>query len=209
MAAHGRAKPRDIAAITQALIKAGEFTALRDKSPGLSDQQLVRALQREFKMGIDCAGYVQLAFIHAYTGSDDDPPNVRRSLGLHERRGWEKLAALPSTHFTNVDVFDAQTGDLFVFRPRATDRDRASHTIIIVERTVAGSIHTFVGDASWGVDLYGVAAGGVGRRELKHDTKTGEWWDVNPVTGLDDHKNKIGPYNGHPVHGMFRAKPKK
>jgi hypothetical protein len=51
----------------------------------------VRALQREFKMGIDCAGYVQLAFIYAYTGSDDDPPRVQRNLGLHERCGWEKL----------------------------------------------------------------------------------------------------------------------
>jgi hypothetical protein len=178
MAAHGRPKPRDVAAITQALIDAGEFKAIQDRNPGLPEAQLVRALQREFKMGIDCAGYVQLAFIYAYTGSDDDPPRVQRNLGLHERRGWEKLAALPSRHFTTVDVLHAQTGDLFVLRSRATDSDRAWHTIIIVDHTVLGSIHTFLGDASWGVDLYGVAAGGVGRRELKHDTKTGEWWDV-------------------------------
>ncbi|MFN0104218.1 MAG: trypsin-like serine peptidase [Bryobacteraceae bacterium] len=209
MAAYGRAKPSDIAAITQALIDAGEFPAVQTAHPTLGNEQLVRALQRDFKMGIDCAGYVQLAFIHAYTGSDADPSGVRRRLGLHEKRGWEKLANLSSAHFTKVKLVDAQTGDLFVMKPRAGSADRSWHTVIIVDHTVAGTVHTFLCDASWGTDLYGPAAGGVARRELKHDTSSGEWWDVHPISGADVHKNTTGPYNGHPIHGMFRGKRKK
>ena len=168
-AVYGRAKPSDIAAITQALIDKGELVVLRAERPGLSDDQLVRALQRKFRIGIDCAGYVQLAFIFAFTGSDDDPPKVRVGLGLDKRRGYEKLARLSPRHFTKVNYLDGQTGDLFVMRPRAGDRDRAWHTVIIVDHTVSGSEHTFLVDASWGTDLYGEAAGGVARRNLVQD----------------------------------------
>jgi hypothetical protein len=209
MAAYGRAKPSDITFITQGLIDAGEFKKLKDANTSATNEELVRMVQREFKMGIDCAGYVQLAFIHAYRGSDDDSPSIRRSLGLHEKRGWEKLASLPRRHFTKVNVTDGRTGDLFVLRPRADARDRAWHTVIIVAHTVAGTVHTFVCDASWGTDLYGVNAGGVARRELKHDTANREWWDVHPLTGAEANRNSIGPYNGHRIHGMFRPNEQK
>jgi hypothetical protein len=209
MAAYGRAKPSELTSITQGLIDAGEFKKMKDANAGATNEELVRRIQREFRMGIDCAGYVQLAFIHAYRGSDDDSPSIRRSLGLHEKRGWEKLAALPKKHFTKVNVTDARTGDLFVLRPRAGATDNAWHTVLIVERKVSDTVHTFVCDASWGTDLYGVAAGGVARRELKHDTSTGDWWDVHPLTGVDAHRNRVGPYNEHRIHGMFRPNEKK
>jgi hypothetical protein len=127
---------------------------------------LVRALQRKFRIGIDCAGYVQLAFIGAFTESDDDPPKVRTGLGLDERRGWEKLADLPSNHFKKVNVLDGQTDDLFVMRPRAGDREGAWHTVIIVDRTLSDSQHTFL------VDLYGLPSAGVARRKLVYDAAT-------------------------------------
>lgn len=208
MAAYGRAKPSQIAAITQGLLDAGKLLAISAANPGLSDEQLVRAMQREYKMGIDCAGYVQLAFIYAYLGSDDDPASVRTSLGLHPRRGWEKLAGLSKKHFDEVAVTDAQTGDLFVLKPRRGSSDGAWHTVIVVERTVSGTVHSFLVDASWGTDLYGTAYGGVARRTLEHDTSTGEWWDISPATGLEAHRNSVGPYKKHPIHGMFRAKEK-
>lgn len=208
-AAWGRPKPSDVAAITQGLINAGKLDDVRRANPGLTDDQLIRSLQRKFEVGIDCAGYVQLAFIHAFMGNDDDTRKVRLSLGLHERRGYEKLASLPSSHFKKVAVTDAQTGDLFVMKPRAGSSDRAWHTVIVVDHTVSGTVHTFLVDASWGTDLYGAAAGGVARRELKHDTSTGEWWDIHPLNGSEAHKNSTGPYNGHPIHGMYRAKQKK
>jgi len=48
-AAYGRARPSEIAAITQGLIDAGELATLRADYPSLSGNQLVRALQRKFK----------------------------------------------------------------------------------------------------------------------------------------------------------------
>ncbi len=210
MAANGKAKPSEIAAITQALIDAGELAAVSAANPGLSNKQLVRALQSEFKMGLDCLCYVQLAFIHAYTGSDNDPPSVRQRLGLHVSRGWETLADLKGRHFTKVKLADAQTGDLFIMKPQARSEDGSWHSVIIVDHTVAATVHTFLCDSSWGTSLYGPDAGGVARRELKHDTSTGEWWDVPPpLSGTNDHRNPTGPYNGHPIHGIFRANAKK
>ncbi len=208
-AAYGRAKPSQVAAVTQGLIDAGELAAVSTARPLLTNAQLVRALQRKFKVGIDCAGYVQLAFIFAFTGSDNDPARTRKSLGLHEKRGWEALRSLPASHFTQVRVVEGRTGDLLVLKPRADSNDRAWHTVIVVERTVATNQHTFLVDASWGVDLYGDDAGGVARRKFVHDTSSGAWWDIHPVSGRKVHENAIGPYDGHPIHGMFRAKHKK
>jgi hypothetical protein len=93
--------------------------------------------------------------------------------------------------------------------PRADSNDRAWHTVIVVERTSSSNEHTFLVDASWGVDLYGADAGGVGRRKFVHDTSSGRWWDIHPIYGTKAHENAIGPYDGHPIHGMFRAKHKK
>ncbi|MGH7335540.1 MAG: hypothetical protein ACREKS_22900 [Candidatus Rokuibacteriota bacterium] len=208
-AAYGRAKPSELAAVTQGLIEAGELAAVRTERPHLSNDQLVRALQRKFKVGIDCAGYVQLAFIFAFTGSDDDPARTRTGLGLHAKRGWEALRSLPTSHFTRVKVGEGRTGDLLVLKPRADSDDRAWHTVIIVERTSSATEHTFLVDASWGVDLYGAAAGGVGRRKLVHNTSSGRWWDIHPIDGTRAHENATGPYDGHPIHGMYRAKHQK
>jgi hypothetical protein len=206
-AVYGRPKPAQIAAITQALIDAGQFDALRKKYRTLTDRQLIRRMQREFGIGIDCAGYVQLAFIYAFTGSDDDPKKIRLNLGLQERRGNERLSDLPSSHFKKLaSVTDAETGDLLVLRPRDGDIDRAWHTVMIVERTSSGTEHTFLGDASWGTDLYGENAGGIGRRQLVHDTASGEWWDIHPLTGAEAHRNTVGPYAEHHLHGVFRAR---
>lgn len=206
-AVYGRATPAQVAAITQALIDAGELDTLRSANPSLTNRQLIRRMQREFLIGIDCAGYVQLAFIHAFMASDADPIAIRRSLGLHERRGYERLSGLPASHFTKLkSVTDAQTGDLLVLKPRDGDADRAWHTVIIVARTVSGTKHTFLGDASWGVDLYGADAGGIARRKLVHDTSTGEWWDIHPISGAEAHRNTVGPYNKHKLYGVFRAK---
>lgn len=214
-AVYGRAKPSEIAAITQALIDKGELDAVRSANPGASNSFLVRALQRKFKIGIDCAGYVQLAFIFAYTGKDDDPPGLRTDLGLHPKRGWEALRNLSATHFTKVPVIEARTGDLFVLRPQVNSSDQAWHTVIVVKRTVAGTIHTFVVHASWGVDMFGLTSGGVRQRRWRHDTATGDWWDIAPndrrVCGQDVKRgekacvNKTGPYNGHRPYGMYRA----
>jgi hypothetical protein len=149
---------------------------------------------------------VQLAFIHAFMGNDNDSTPVRMQLGLQLHRHNERLSDLPLTHFTTHQVTDAEAGDLLILSPRPGDRDRAWHTIIIVEHTISGTEHRFVGDASWGNDLYGEKAGGIARRTLVHDTRSGEWWDVHPIDGSDANRNTKGPYAGHPIKGLYRAK---
>src|SRR5439155_1121790 len=140
-AVYGRATPREIVAITQALIDANQIDTLSDAAALPRDGQLVRKLQREFDIGIDCAGYVQLAFIHAFTGSDADPSSKRRGLGLDDRRGNERLDSLPASHFTKPDLTDAKAGDLLILKPRAGESDW--HTVIVVSHTVNGDEHTF------------------------------------------------------------------
>ena len=208
-AAYGRARPDEIAALTQHLIDAGELDAVRDANSGFSNQQLVRALQRKFNIGIDCGGYVQLAFIFAFTGKHDDAScnvrslKLREDLGLKSLRSDENLADLPAPHFTEVGFLNGQTGDLLVLGWRKGERDW--HTVIVVDHSVSGDIHTFLVDASWGF-LYEADAAGVARRKLMFDKSTGTWWDVDPRDGTKANPNSIGPYMGHPIKGMYRAK---
>ena len=150
---------------------------------------------------------MQLAFIHAFRGNDNDSPSVRLQLGLQADRHNGRPSDLSLAHFTKHKVTDAQAGDLLILSPRPGDRDRAWHTIIIVEHTVSGTEHRFIGDASWGNDLSGEKAGGIARRTLVHDTSSGEWRDVHPIDGSDAHRNAKGPYNGHPINGLYRPKP--
>lgn len=213
----GRARPGEIAAITQALIDRGQLDAVR-AATGLTGAALVRALQAAFAIGIDCAGYVQLAFVFAYTGSDADTGPVRAGLGLKPKRTHEALRDLPARHFRRVPIPEARTGDLFVLRPRPND-DGAWHTVIVLDRTAAGSVHTFVVHASWGIDMYGAGSGGVGERTWQHDTLTQDWWDIAPddrdalcggdvKAGEKACVNRLGPYGGHRPFGMFRPIPR-
>ncbi|MEO8151361.1 MAG: type VI secretion system tube protein TssD [Bacteroidia bacterium] len=205
-AAYGRATPAQIKKITQALIDSGEFAKLRAVDSSSSDRQLIRKLQRKFGVGIDCAGYVQLAFINAYTGSDSDPAKTRKELGLQERRGDEDLSSLSSKHFKKLGITDARTGDLLILKSRAGEIDNAGHTVIVVDHTNSGSKHSFIVDASWGTDMYGVNAGGIARRTLFFDTDTKIWWDKHPIDGTDVNENKIGPYGGHRFQGVYRPR---
>ena len=208
-AAYGRARPDEIKVLTRHLIDVGSLDAVRKRQPGLSDEQLVRALQSEFDIGIDCAGYVQLAFIYAFTGKHDDArcnlatSALRQGLGLKAKRSDENLAALPATHFTEVGFLNGQTGDLFVLAWRKGEHDW--HTVIVVDHTVTNDVHTFLVDASWG-RLYGEDAAGIQRRELVFDKAAERWWDI--IGGKKENENPIGPYNGHPIQGMYRAKVK-
>ncbi len=98
-AAYGRAKPAQIKIVMQALIDSGALADLRKIETSMSDLQLVRRLQKVFGMGIDCAGYVQLAYIFAYSGNDSDSAEKRKKLGLKERRGDEDLKSLSRGSF--------------------------------------------------------------------------------------------------------------
>lgn len=206
-AAYGRAKPNEVAKITQCLIDVGELEKIRTKNSALSDEQLIRLLQSEFGIGIDCGGYVQLAFIFAFTGNDNDTLATRNMLGLKQRRGDENLGNLPSKHFEKIDKLDAQTGDLLVMNPRAND-DGSLHTVIIVDHTKTGNVHRYLVDSSWGF-LYGDTVSGVSRRTFQFDASLSEWSDVHPVSGDKVFPGSIGPYKNHPIKGFYRARQKK
>ena len=203
-AAYGRAKPSEVAKITQCLIDAGELAKLRAQNTSLTDERLIRLLQREFGMGIDCGGYVQFAFIFAYTGSDNDTTTIRNNLGLKEKRGDENLGSLPAKHFEKIDKLNAQTGDMIIMTPRAND-DGSMHTVIIAEHTKSGDVHKYLVDSSWGF-MYGDIASGISRRTFEFDTSTSEWSDIHPISGSKVFTNSIGPYKNHPIKGVYRAR---
>jgi hypothetical protein len=204
-AAYGRAKPNQVAKITQALIDAGEFDSFKVKYTTFNNSQLIRRIQYEYGIGIDCGGYVQLSFINAFTGSDDDPARKRISLGLAASRMNENLYWLPSAHFSKIDFIDAKTGDMMVMNPRKNS-DGSIHAVIIIDHSTKGDIHTFEVDSSWG-HMYGDDASGIARRKFIYDAATKMWSDIDPGTGDETGKNSIGPYQEHPIKGVYRAKP--
>lgn len=213
LAAYGRAKPSDVAQITQALIDAGEFDKIQKQYPAHempSDIQLIRELQSTFGIGIDCAGYVQRAFIYAFTLKQNITNAERKKLGLKTCIADENLYYLDDDerkkHFDQFDILHAREGDLIILKPRSGDEDNAKHTLIVVEHTNTGNIHKFIVDASWGTDAYSADAGGVGRRTLCYDNSTKEWWDIHPIDESEGPKNMTGPYLGHPLKGVFRAR---
>ncbi len=103
-------------------------------------------------------------------------------------------------------MLDAKTGDLLILNFRATDNDHAGHTLIIVDHTIHNTEHAFIVDASWGTDMYGQDAGGIGRRTFFFDTDKSVWWDEHPLDHTKANENTIGPYGGHPVQGLYRPK---
>lgn len=184
MVLYGRGKPGELKQVTQAIINSS--------SDIFADADDIRAQQREFRIGIDCAGYVQLAFFYSIYGHDNDTPSRRRALGLDERRGSERLENLGTANFTEVGILKAQPGDLMVMNPREKsetdhsflDSDHSMHTVIVVEHKKSGDIHEYIVDASWGNDAYGSKFGGVGRRTLCYNEATKEWWDIHPGSGV-------------------------
>jgi hypothetical protein len=210
MAIAGKALPDEVARITQALIEK-QTAAWRDAA----DDRAIRDLQREYEIGMECAGYVQQAFIYAFAKPYDlrmiqlqaspisFPEKTGKSWGLRDSVLNENLGALDKKFFMEVGYPNAQPGDLFVLGKRPDEHD--IHTMIVVDYTVSGSEHTWVVDASWGSDAWGPALAerleGVARRIIKFDDtqpafnagnpdNTGKWWIVHPD---DPAKRLAGP----------------
>jgi hypothetical protein len=65
-----RGTPEDIRVVTQALIDAGAVDKVLAKNPGLELRKAIQVVMVNFKIGLDCRGYVYRAFLHARgTGS--------------------------------------------------------------------------------------------------------------------------------------------
>jgi cell wall-associated NlpC family hydrolase len=206
----GRASVAQAAVLAQALIDEGH---LPPGGPGTSKLAVrVRQMMFSFGVGVDCAGYVQQAFLAAH--------DVKRSaVGLRPPL-LENLSGLDQRGYVRVALSDVRTGDLFILQPPSPTS--VGHTAIVRDaypttrpefdrlqkavglsnaQAASGRWTTFVVDSSWGSG--GVAQdGGVARRQWWHDTISDKWLssgDRGSVTV------STGPYE-HTIEGIFRLK---
>lgn len=217
MVAYGRPTAEQVKVVTQALIDGGQFEATKKANPGLSDADTVRMMQWNHGIGIDCAGYVQQAFLDVHGGS-------RKDFGF-KSIGEENLMSLKrNPHFTSVKPENVKTGDLITLDPpKAGD---VGHTVLVRDHHVASdaersrwsfvdgfakkgeTVHVYVGDASWGAGQTGKLDGGLQRRTWLYNESTGKWAELKPdgTGGLDVKlSNRSGPAD-HPMNGIYRPK---
>ena len=181
---YGRSSSEDIRSATQALIDAGEFTRVRDfynadlagflakvkpsnfgrhfgEFTSITDEIAVRLLQWEYAIGVDCAGYVQRAFLEAASrpgGSTlrlvKDGAAIRKVLKDASRFGLkdlgdENLFDLKKAFFRMVTPPEARPGDLIILKAPQSEghtvllRDR--HVLIPAEWGAHAGIDTFAG----------------------------------------------------------------
>jgi hypothetical protein len=206
-AAYGRGSAAGIQRITQALLDAGKLDDVKKKYSSATDADAVRMLQWEFGYGMDCAGYVQRAFFFAWEGTKEDSDALRRKYDFRSL-GNENLYNLArNSKFKLVKYEQAEPGDLLILN--APKGDDAGHTVLVRSRTPTSTplanTHILEVDASWGAGVSGDASkGGVHRRSFAFNSDTGKWGDVQADGSVV--WNEIGPYNNHPVQGLYRPK---
>ncbi|MCI0415901.1 hypothetical protein L0222_24255 [bacterium] len=215
--AYGRATADQIKMVTDGLLKSGQFKVAKAMHPGLSDAETIRMMQWDHGVGIDCAGYVQQAFMKVHGGG-------RGTFGF-KTFGNEDLSSLKGNpNFTQVKPVDIKPGDLIILDP--PHRGEVGHTVLVRDRHLASAdelkkfqdpnsfaksgdpVHVVQVDASWSAGEDGLLSGGVQSRIWLYNEKTGKWADVMPdgkggFTVLTSDRN--GPYN-HPMNGIFRPK---
>jgi hypothetical protein len=214
----GRGTPEQIRAIAQALLDQGHTVAGRGGDPHSS----VRQAMADHGIGIDCAGYVQQAYL-SVTGLD----RARARFGAIEN---ENLSHLERRGYERIDhLADVRPGDLVVLGapPAIPDLDPhpVGHRAIVYDQHLAtqadmekliriagaqpfaagGPIRVFEVDSSWG-DGGHPEVGGVNRETWWYSESARQWaWQAQG----DGRRFCVGstPY-GHPceppAEGFFR-----
>jgi hypothetical protein len=211
----GRGTPAQVTSVTQELLDEG----LLPSGPRGTLAQRVRKMIFDYRAGLDCAGYVQQAFLAAH--------GVTRAAAGLRAPLVENLSGLGDRGYKRVPVEDVRTGDLFIFRPSAptpNDPNPVGHTTVVrdshatpaaeldmLTQTIGlspevaanGRWTTILVDSSWGNS--GVASlGGVSRRSLWHDTVSSQWiWTGDAGSIMSGRL----PYR-HVIDGIYRAKGK-
>ncbi len=218
----GRGNPEQIHALTQALIDQGKL----EPAPGEPLRKAVREMMQKYGIGVDCAGYVQQALLHA-TGLNRAGARLRsldnEDLSGLARRGYRRVDA-PS---------DVRPGDLVELgAPVPTrddpDPDRVGHRAIVYDQHVAtaadmrhlltygdaasafsvgGPIRVLDVDSSWGCG--GLAElGGVQRERWWYNEATRDWgWLIADEGGAERSFVVTPTPYGHPIappNGMYR-----
>lgn len=194
--AMGRARPDEMKKVVDAL-------AARHPEKFTSPDR-ARTYLRQLGVGVDCAGFVQLALSRVHGGS-------RPPFGLLDR-GMENLSRLGSNpSFRRVgSPIDARPGDVITLKPPGDGEP--GHTVIVTEcATTPGSSLTGVGvdlQPSDRVVLLKVASswgGGRGPQEVTwtYNERTHKWGTLNETTGsVIESADPRGPYN-HALEGIF------
>lgn len=217
----GRGSPEEIRVLTQALI---------DESPrpaGGWTTAAIRQLAFDHGVGIDCAGYVQQAYLRASgatRASAGFGPVERESLSDLQAHGWSRVR----------DLGDVRPGDVVVLGPPSSDQP--GHRVIVYDQRVAtaadvrdllaldaadpegrsrahefatgGPIRVFEVDSSWGSGGHS-EVGGVRRDTWWLNESTGQWayvdrsWDEAKGSESATFVAGSHPY-GHPLEGFFR-----
>ena len=176
----GRATPEQVRRVTQALIDGGKLPPGTPQDAWLR----VRTLMCNYGLGVDCAGYVQQAFLASR--------QVARSGTALKPAINENLAGLAGKGFARVSPGEARPGDLMIFAP--PHGATVGHTVIVrdvqpvkpedceyLSRFAPGWGHpdpsrvkALVVDSSWG-NAADPQQGGVERRMWIHDEQSGRW----------------------------------
>jgi hypothetical protein len=207
-----RGTPAQIARVTQELLDEGILPAGPGELAGR-----VRTMMFTYGLGIDCAGYVQQAFLAAHAVT-------RAAAGLRAPL-LEDLTGLAQRGYERVPIEEIRVGDLFIFRPPAPEPSYphpVGHTAVVSdshattasefenltatigissETAKSGRWTTVLLDSSWG--NRGLAlSGGVARRTFWHDAVSGKWIWTEDAGGI--RSNRL-PYH-HEIDGIYRAK---
>ena len=203
---YGRCTPDELRLVTQALIDAGKLDEVRKKYDAMpytefqkhgliprpvDEANAIKLLQWEYGLGIDCAGYVQLAFLDVHGGS-------RQTWGF-ESVGNEDLTDLRGNEAFQRDAtpLNARPGDLIILNPPRGDD--VGHTVLVREHRVLtpeqmrgvsaaasafatphDKVHVIEVHGSWGAGQNGnLEIGGVQTRQFLYNERTGQWADVN------------------------------
>jgi hypothetical protein len=188
----GRGTPAQLVKVTQALLDAGHLP------PGPGDVATrIRAMQWQFGIGVDCAGYVYRA-AEAATGAKGSTLGLKEVVneafrGLDGHRGFAKVSPM-----------DARPGDVMTLDPLPPET--VGHNVVVRSHAVQGQVHTLEVDSSWGAGADGADYGGFRRDTWLYDEGTKLW------TSFDAHTDPpvarqfaTGPC-GERFHGCYRAK---
>lgn len=207
----GRGTLHDLRRVTQALVDAGHLPAGTEPAG-----ERIHQMQWNYGVGVDCAGYVQQAFLAAHGGT-------RATYGW-KTMGYEDLSSVVTNPtFRRVAPRDLRPGDLGVLGVPANDA--VGHRVIIYSHKVVdpakpgklgehfgadlapllrgGPVHCFEVDSSWGADG-GDPAGGVRRDTWLYNEKTAVW-SYRCGVGNSTFCTTTSPYN-HPLLGFFRPR---
>jgi hypothetical protein len=182
----GRGRPREMQALTQALILANK---LPPAQPGMSPELSVRRMMADYGLGFDCAGYVQQAFLAAHD-------ITRAQAGFHSIVGEDLSGLSLRPQFSKVDPEHSRPGDIMALGP--PPRETAGHRLIVVDRhdaspaemkrycatgvgaMVGDRVSVLTVDSSFGSNG-DPALGGVERQTWLYDAATQRWGSVTPA----------------------------